>query len=114
MIPEFVQRHAEQLITEFCRQRLAGVGAHDLRLERVWNGDSIQLRGRQGDAVCWPIARFLYVAQLGQWCLFAPAHAGMWRPYLDSSPSLDLARLVRHLDADPFGLFWPAEFALKA
>ena len=35
-----------------------------------------------------------------------PDRGRRWRFYLNTPPSLDLEKLLRHLDADPLQLFW--------
>lgn len=98
-IPELVRRAAKKLLTRYCRETSRqGDDAPPLAFEI--GGDAITLHADR------PIARFRYCQELGQWTLHYPDREGRWRFYLGIGPSLDLAKLLRHLDADPMGTFW--------
>lgn len=110
LIPELVRRKAEQLLADYAEQRIDHLNCPHVILEQFWYESGVDLSCRDGCNPPWPVARFQYLPELHQWFLFAPAEKGQWRPCLDIRPSLDLVRLLQHLNADPFNLFWPPSF----
>ena len=59
-----------------------------------------------GDEFSVPMARFRFNHELGQWTLHYLDAEQRWRFYLNVAPSLDLGRLLNHLEADPLNIFW--------
>ncbi|WP_291316591.1 DUF3024 domain-containing protein [Desulfuromonas sp.] len=53
-----------------------------------------------------PLAQFRFHSELGQWTLHYPGAQNRWHIFLNAGPTLNLERLLRHLDEDPLNLFW--------
>jgi hypothetical protein len=108
-LPELVQRKAEQSLQRFCTECFReGFAAPQLRFALdddtyiIW-----QVATRSGEPdTDQPIAQIRYHAVLGQWTLHYPSGDGRWRLYLNSGPTLDLDKLLQHLETDPFQTFW--------
>jgi hypothetical protein len=111
-LPALVRKSAEKLLARFCAERIPPCAREQLRLGFAIHDDQITLfeeRPAPSDPsarAATPIARFRYSHDLGQWTLHYPDRQRRWRFYLNAGPSLDLRKLLRHLDADPLHLFW--------
>lgn len=110
-LPELVRKKAEQLFSGYCSGYESGSRRTDLLLNYSWEEDHLTLWGNEGlcgyEEVLIPIAQFRYHDLLGQWTLHYFGDDGRWRLYLNSGPTLDLEKLLEHLEADPLRVFWP-------
>lgn len=109
-LPELIRRRAERLLEGYC----ALPRPHqqpDVRLHFRFASDSVTLWRDTALAgaseVDHPLAQFRYHELLGQWTLHHPDEQGRWKLYLNCAPSLDMEKLLSHLDADPLRVFWP-------
>jgi len=111
-LPELVRRSAEKLFSRYCTGQLPSGHREEMRLSFGIHGDHVTLfaestdTGCAGTAVARAVARFRFNAELGQWTLHYPDQEQRWRLYLNVGPSLDLGRLLKHVDADPLNIFW--------
>ncbi len=110
MIPELVKRNAEQLMANYCANRIDRLSCPHVLLEYQWLDNGLQIDCRDGCNPPWPVARFLYVNEMRQWFLYTRGANNQWRPYLDVRPTLEFQKLLKHLDDDPFSMFWPPSF----
>lgn len=99
-LPELVRRAAEKMLTRYCRDRSLACAEGAVSLGFEIRGDAITLHAGR------PVARFRYSHELAQWTLHYPDRSGRWRFYLGIGPSLDLGKLLKHLDEDPTHTFW--------
>jgi hypothetical protein len=111
-LPELVRRTAEKTLARYCSGQLPDCAREQGRLAFRIHDDHITLFAERaaaegsGAPVAIPVARFRFSHELGQWSLHHPAGERYWRFYLNAGPSLDLGKLLRHLDADPLHFFW--------
>jgi hypothetical protein len=111
-LPELVRRSAEKILTQYCAGDLFPNIRGEMRLSFSIRDDHVTLFAEQadaegsGDGIPAPVARFRFSHELGQWTLHYPDREQRWRFYLNVGPSLDLGKLLQHLDADPLHLFW--------
>lgn len=107
-LPELVGRNAERSLTRFCESNNRGE-SHLPRLRYSVNEDICilwQLASRSGELEReHPLAQLRYHDSLGQWTLHYLDAEGRWRLYLNSGPTLDIDKLLRHLQDDPFQFF---------
>jgi len=112
-LPELIRRSAEKLLIEFCRTRTEGEAPATRVIYRV-EEDHVTLFLEVSDktanppAEVTPIARLRFDQLLKQWTLHYPAEGNRWSFYLNVGPSLDLRKLLHHLDLDPLHIFWPS------
>ena len=109
-LPELVKLRAERLLEAYCgiaRPRQLA----DVKLYSIFEGSCIILwldvavaGASESDQ---PLAQLRYHDILSQWTLHYHDDEGRWRLYLNCPPTLDLEKLLEHLDADPLRLFWP-------
>jgi len=111
LIPELVERRAEDLLKVFCESNTGRWACPHVNLLYEWAGDSVSLMFRDGCKAPQPIARFRYSKDLCQWTLFSPGAQADWRPCLNVMPTLNFERLLRYLEDDPLSLFWPTSFS---
>lgn len=109
-LPELMRRKAEKLLDGYCRAWTPCYTEDPLRLTYRIEGETITLLmrslaagGDSGDAA--PFAQLRFCPELQQWTLHVPTESGRWRFYLNTQPSLNLERLLQHLDEDPLGFF---------
>ena len=111
-IPELVLKSAERLLTRYCAGRIPPCPRNQVRVSFQVRDEAITLTEERPDLASpgrWlgvPVAQFRFHAELLQWTLHYPDHARRWIFYPNVPPTLDLGRLLRHLDADPLHLFW--------
>ena len=111
-LPELVRRSADKLLRSYCAERIPRCAGDQIRLTYRFLDDAIVLseeRAPAADPQHWhasPIALFRFSPELNQWTLHYPDHRRRWHLYFNAGPSLDLSRLLHHLDADPLHLFW--------
>ncbi len=113
-LPQLVQASAERIFRRYCREKAlpCSCACADLRLNFSLRDDSVTLfLERQSfpsaaKGPTRPVAQFRYSHDLGQWTLYYPDPHREWLFYLNAGPSLNLDRLLIHLDRDPFGFFW--------
>jgi len=108
-LPELVQRKAEKSLELFCAERISEETSVP-RLRFALDGETYiiwQLAARSGEPEAdQPVAQLRYHEVLSQWTLHYPGADGRWRLYLNSGPTLDLDKLLAHLETDPFQTFW--------
>jgi hypothetical protein len=118
-LPDHTRRLAERMLGAYCQricppefreQVVLGfrIGERGATLHEVR-----RICGVPGTARIVDVAQLRYDARRGAWRLYyrdpdAPPDesAAPWRRY-PRAPDRSLAALVRELDADPWGLFWP-------
>jgi len=109
-IPELVEKTARKLLERYCAERVFVRGGEQERLTfELWDEGFTLFRETAAggaDGLSSPVARFRYCRELGQWTLHYPDAQQRWRFYLNAGPTLNLARLLSHLDADPLNHFW--------
>lgn len=111
-LPQLVRRSAEKILTRYCEAHAPRCACDQRRLFFRIQDDHITLFAESppasgsGEGVASPLARFRFSHELGQWTLHYPDREQRWRFYLNVSPSLDLGKLLVHLDADPLHHFW--------
>jgi len=110
-LPELVRRSAGKILARYCAERVPPCARDRLRLSFRIRNDYVTLFAGRTDPPDgrWrlrPVARFRFSPELAQWTLHYPDRERRWRFYLNAPPSLDLEKLLRHLDADPLHLFW--------
>ena len=111
-LPELVRRSAEKILTRYCAGHLFSANRDVMRLSFSIRDDHVTLFAEPADTagseaeVANPVARFRFSHELGQWTLHYPDREQRWRFYLNVGPSLDLGKLLQHLDAGPLHLFW--------
>jgi hypothetical protein len=111
-LPELIRRSAEKILTRYCSGHLFSGNRDEMRLTFDSRDDHITLFAERTDSgnstagVSAPVARFRFSHELGQWTLHYLDDDQRWRFYLNVSPSLDLGKLLQHLDTDPLHLFW--------
>lgn len=111
-LPELVRKSAEKLFQTYCRERAPSHADEGARLGFRIRGDGITLfeelidQNSAAGMLATPIARFRFCRELNQWTLHYPDQERRWRFYLNIGPSLDLGKLLRHLDEDPTRTFW--------
>jgi len=107
-LPELVQHKAEKSLEHFCASCREAGDVVPLRYSFEAEAYIIwQIATRSGAAETdLPVAQLRYHHVLGQWTLHYPGDDGRWRLYLNSGPTLDLDKLLRHLETDPFQTFW--------
>ena len=109
-LPELVRRQAEIILQEYCAGRPGNRrGDQKLAFEIVGECATLFAETEGSGAVRaeHSIARFCYNHQLHQWTLHYPDRSREWRFYLNAGPTLNLGKLLHHVDEDPFGIFWP-------
>ena len=111
-LPELLHRSAEKQMTEFCRVRTEKdpfAGRVRFRMEEdlitVFMEGGEEIGNSPGEDI--PVARLRFDSLLRQWTLHYPVEGRRWAFYLNAGPSLDLGKLLYHLDQDPLRLFWP-------
>ncbi len=111
-LPPLIRRTAEKILTRYCEEHRPACACEQSRLFFRFKDDHFTLFAERpaasgtGEGVASPVARFRFSHELGQWTLHNPDREGRWRFYQNAGPSLDLEKLLRHLDADPLHLFW--------
>jgi hypothetical protein len=112
-LPELLKKSAEKLLTEFCLQREPCCEQNHSRLSFRIGDDRVTLIEErwayleQGRWLVQPMAQFRYHSELVQWSLhYFNNSKKTWVFYLNVGPSLDLAKLLRHVEDDPFNMFW--------
>jgi hypothetical protein len=107
-LPVLVRKQAEMAFVQFCAARLSsrgGVLTHAAEGACFTLFEIGEISSEATDRVA--VARFCYSEQLGQWTVHCPDTERQWRFYPNAGPSLNLHKLLRHVEEDPFGAFWP-------
>jgi len=112
-LPELLRKSADKLLTNFCATHPSSEQHGHSRLIYRLSGSRATLieeqyccPGRRQRTVR-PIAQFRYHRELTQWSLhYYLGDRRAWAFYLNCGPSLDLAKILRHVDADPLRVFW--------
>jgi hypothetical protein len=111
-LPKLVRKSAEKNLFRFCREKVPACALDQVRLGFNFLNNHVTLfqeRAESPGSCRWiasPVARFRYDSDLCQWTLHYPDRNWKWHFYLNAGPHLDLAKLLRHLEEDPFGIFW--------
>jgi len=112
-LPELLKKSAEKILADFCRIRTEKDPFSNRTLFRVEEDHvTVFLDRKEGGAddvekTFQPVARLRFDSLLNQWTLHYPVAGDRWAFYLNAGPSLDLEKLLRHLDQDPLHVFWP-------
>lgn len=112
MLPELVKRLVEKALSRYCRAKVTACAEGLVRLGYEIQDDKVTLYEEKRDAlesghrIVRPVAQFRYNHDLHQWTLHYHDHGDRWRFYLNVGPSLDLGKLLKHLDEDPVHTFW--------
>lgn len=105
-LPELVRLSAEKILTRYCEGHTPACACKQGRLSFRMQDDHITLFTEHPTvANSDPLALFRFNHELGQWTLHYLDGEQRWRFYLNVAPSLDLGRLLKHLDDDPLNLF---------
>jgi len=112
-LPEFLRKSVDKLLAGYCAARPAA-GLHGpSRLTYRLSGSRATLIEEQlccpgcRQRTVRPVAQFRYHRELTQWSLhYYQGERRAWAFYLNCGPSLDLAKILRHVDADPLRMFW--------
>ncbi len=110
-LPELVRRSMEKTLEQYCRERSSACPCGGPRLQYLVRDCAVTLveeegcAGGGGAGEGRPIAQLRFNAELAQWTLHYPDPSGNWCFYLNASPSLNLEKLLRHLDEDPLHTF---------
>ncbi len=111
-LPELVRRAAEKLLVKYCSGNLPSCSRAHGRLSYRVEGEAFVLVEKRevsqggGQGRDLPVAQLRFNQELQQWTLHYRDRQGRWIFYPNAPPSLDLGKLVRHLDADPLNFFW--------
>ena len=105
-IPQLVRRNAERALAAFVQRQIAAGRVRDGRLDWAADEDGLVLLLVR-EAATLSLARFRFIAELGQWSLHYRDAEGRWCFYLSAGPTLEFGKLLGIVDADPFGFFWP-------
>lgn len=109
-IPDLVRKTAEKLLTGYCAGKNLAIACGSVGLRYEIEANCLTLLTMPCHPCCSeetrPIARFCYSPVLCQWTLHRPAPGGEWQFYPNAGPSLNLEKLLRHVDEDPLRIFW--------
>ncbi|MDY0270650.1 DUF3024 domain-containing protein [Trichloromonas sp.] len=112
-LPELLRKSADKLLGAYCAGRPLARHSRHFRLIYRINGVRATLIEEQFSCPACrqrtirPIAQFRYHAELTQWSLhYYLSDRRTWAFYLNCRPSLNLAGMLRHVDADPLRMFW--------
>ena len=105
-IPQLVRRRAEDALKTFVAEQTAAVRVSDGRLDWAAEEQGLVLL-LEREAATLSLARFTYIAELGQWTLHYRDTEGRWCFYLSAGPTLEFGKLLAVVDSDPLGFFWP-------
>jgi hypothetical protein len=112
-LPDLLKKSAEKLLTTYCDEREHCCEQNHTRLTFKIAGDRVTLFEERwaylepGRWLSRPVAQFRYLPELLQWSLHYYNNANQsWAFYLNCGPSLDLSKMLRHVDDDPLGAFW--------
>ena len=110
-LPELVRRTAEKVFSEFCAGIHPPCACGEARLRFEMEEEEVTLLEDHFPCeshrhTVRAIARFRYSSALGQWTLHYPGPGRQWVFYLNANPTLDLKKLLDHLEKDPLGIFW--------
>jgi len=112
-LPQLLEKSAEKLFAAYCDERECCCERNHTRLSFKIGGDRVTLFEERwaylepGRWLVRPVAQFRYQPELLQWSLHYFNPATHWVFYLNCGPSLDLAKMLRHVDDDPLRTFWP-------
>jgi len=105
-IPQLVRRNAENALAAFVERQTAEGRVSDGRLDWAAEEDGLVLLLVR-EAATLSLARFCFVAELGQWTLHYRDMDGRWCFSLGAGPTLEFGKLLSVVDSDPLGFFWP-------
>jgi Protein of unknown function (DUF3024) len=111
-LPQLLKKSADKLLTQYCAGHDSRCGQHSTRLNYCISDNRVTLLEEQQGCPMQerrparPVAQFRYQQNLMQWSLHYFSLSSTWVFYLNCGPSLDLSKILRHVDADPFGMFW--------
>lgn len=112
-LPELLRKFAEKLLTEYCDNREPCCEQNHTRLTFRIGGNRVTLIEErwayleQGRWLIRPVAQFRYNSDMAQWSLhYFNSNQKAWVFYLNYGPCLDLAKILKHVDADPLSMFW--------
>ncbi len=112
-LPELVKQSVNKLLSEYCeRQASCCVPSHTRLIYKVATNratlieEQCCLHGREHRSVR-PVAQFRYHQELLQWSLhYYNSARKIWVFYLNCNPTLNLAKILKHVDDDPLHMFW--------
>ncbi len=111
-LPELIRKSAEKILSRYCEEKIPPCARQQLRLVYQIRDDNATLyeeRPLLSDPERWlaaPIAQFRFNHELRQWSLHVSDRNHCWHLYANIGPTLNLSRLLQHLDEDPFRIFW--------
>lgn len=112
-LPELIKQSAKKLLSEYCETRVSCRARNQTRLTYNVGGNRATLmeerccRLEQGNGSIRPVAQFRYHQTLLQWSLhYYNSGRKIWVFYLNCNPTLNLAKILKHVDDDPLGMFW--------
>lgn len=112
-LPELLRKFTIKLLSDYCAQQPLSRRQGTSQLIYRLSGSRATLIEEQFSCpgcrkkMVRPVAQFRYHPELTQWSLhYYQGERRAWAFYLNCGPSLDLAKILRHVDADPLRMFW--------
>ena len=112
-LPELLRKSVSKLLADYCETHVPAGPAGHCRLIYRLSGNRATLIMEQ--FICpgcrrrtvRPVAQFRYHHELTQWSLhYYQGERRTWAFYLNCGPCLNLAKILRHVEADPLRMFW--------
>lgn len=112
-LPELLRKSVDKLLDAYCATHLsAGLPGHSRLTYRISGSRATLIEEEFSCPGCHrrtvrPVAQFRYHQELTQWSLhYYLGERRAWAFYLNCGPSLNLAKILHHVDADPLRMFW--------
>jgi hypothetical protein len=111
-LPQLLKKSADKLLSAYCAEQNRHREKPRTRLSYRIASNRVTLLEERHCCSCpsachtRPVAQFRYQQDLMQWTLHYFGPGRNWVFYLNFGPNLDLSKILRHVDKDPFGMFW--------
>lgn len=111
-LPELLRKSVDKLLATYCAARLpADLHGHARLIYRLSGCRATLIEEQLSCPGCRrtvrPVAQFRYHRELTQWSLhYYQGERRTWAFYLNCGPCLNLAKILRHVEADPLHMFW--------
>jgi uncharacterized protein with HEPN domain len=101
-------------VERYCADRVPAQYLDEVRIECSRRGNNVTIFECRApwkpelspDWTRQPVAQLRHDPNNRQWTLYCADRNGRWHRYSHSSPSPQIARLLRDITADPTGIFW--------